>query len=67
MINHNKYYYKGYDISNENNLEKLEMEYYNKYRYKINSNKRRMIDNELMCTRTNQDCVKNKKFDMKKD
>ena len=32
------YYYKGYDVSNKNRLERLKMEYNNPYGYNFASN-----------------------------
>ena len=65
MINHNDYYYKGYDIDNKNRLEKMQMEYFNPYGYNIDSNSRRVIDYEKRCSRTNQDSIKNKDYSQK--
>lgn len=65
MINHNDYYYKGYDITNKNRLEKIIMEHFNPYGYNIDSNNKRVIDYDKMCCRTNQDCIKNKEYNQK--
>lgn len=62
MSRNTDYYYKGYDITNKNRLEKMLMELQNPYGYNLGSNARRVIDYDLTATRTNQDCVKNKEF-----
>ena len=55
------YYYKEYDITNTNRLEKYMMEYQNPYGYNLESNRRRIIDYDKKVTRTNQDFSKNNK------
>ena len=60
------YYYKGYDITNKNRLEKMLMELQNPYGYNLGSNARRVVDYDLSATRTNQDYVKNKEYLEKK-
>lgn len=65
-MNHKNYYYKGYDVSNKNRLERLAMEYDNPYGYNFESNLRRKINRDLKCTQINQDFVKNKEFNLKK-
>lgn len=62
MSRNTDYYYKGYDITNKNRLEKMLMELQNPYGYNLGSNARRVIDYDSLATRTNQDCVKNKEF-----
>ncbi|MBE6140672.1 MAG: hypothetical protein E7172_03960 [Firmicutes bacterium] len=62
MINHNNYYYKGYDISNKNRLEKMAMECCNPYGYNLGSTSKRIIDEVAKYTFTNQDLLKNKSF-----
>ena len=53
------YYYKTYDITNTNRLEKYMMEYQNPYGYNLESNSRRVIDHNKRVSRTNQDMIKN--------
>lgn len=65
-MNHKDYYYKGYDVSNKNNLERLTMEYINPYGYNFAANTRRKIDRDRKCSQINQDFVKNKEFNNKK-
>ncbi len=65
-MNHKDYYYKGYDITNKNNLERLAMEYDNPYGYNFSSNLRRVVDKDLKVSKINQDYVKNKEFNRKK-
>ena len=55
----NEYPYKGYDITNNNRLERYMMEYQNPYGYNLDCNRRRVIDYEKKVTRTNQDLIKN--------
>ncbi len=62
MSRNTDYYYKGYDITNKNRLEKMLMELQNPYGYNFSSTARRVIDYNLLATRTNQDCIKNKEF-----
>ncbi len=66
MINHNDYFYKGYDISNKNKLERLAMEYSNPYGYNLASTSRRIVNLDQKCKRPNEDFVKNKEFNPKK-
>ena len=66
MYKSNEYYYKGYDVTNTNRLERLKMEYSNPYGYNLESNNRRIIDYEKLVTFTNQDNVKNKEFNGKR-
>ncbi|MEG0794435.1 MAG: hypothetical protein RSF02_01390 [Bacilli bacterium] len=58
MVNHNDYYYKGYDITNKNRMEMLLMGIDNPYGYNIGSNKRRIVNNDDFVCKTNQDNVK---------
>lgn len=44
------YYYKGYDITSDDRLEKLEMEYSNPYEYNFDSNLRRVVDKDFLVT-----------------
>ena len=60
-----EYYYKGYDITNNNRLEKYMMEYANPYGYNFDSNDRRIINYTKKVTRTNQDKVKSKEYTSK--
>ena len=60
------YYYKGYDISNKNKLERLVMEYDNPYGYNFFATTRRKVNLEKKYTQTSQDIVKNKEFNTKK-
>ncbi len=60
------YYYKSYDVSNKNRLERLKMEYNNPYGYNFASNLRREINLDTKYTSINQDFVKNKEFNNKK-
>ncbi|MDE6285029.1 MAG: hypothetical protein K2M17_04720 [Bacilli bacterium] len=62
MGRYTDYYYKGYDITNKNRLEKIMMELQNPYGYNLESNARRLIDYDMAVTRTNQDFVKNKEY-----
>lgn len=62
MFKASEYYYKGYDITNNNRLEKLTMELTNPYGYNLESNSRRVIDYDKLVTRTNQNGVKNKDY-----
>ena len=66
-MNHKNYFYKGYDVSNKNRLERLAMEYNNPYGYNFGSNLRRKVDLDLKCTQINQDFVKNREFNTKKN
>lgn len=43
------YYYKSYDIENENLWEKKNFEYLNEYGYNFDSNKKRVVDYEKNC------------------
>ena len=56
----NDYYYKGYDITNKNRLEKIAMELLNPYGYNLESNERRQIDYDKNAAFTNQNVIKNK-------
>ena len=58
LMNKN-YYYKGYDITNTNRLEKYMMEYQNPYGYNLESSRRRIVDYDKKVTKTNQDTIKN--------
>lgn len=60
------YYYKGYDVTNNNRLERLAMEYQNPYGYNLESNSKRVVDYDKKVTRTNQNYVKNKEFSGKR-
>ena len=62
MFNGYNYYYKGYDITSNNHLEKMIMEYNNPYGYNLDSNARRVIDYDKKAIYTNQNNVKNKDF-----
>lgn len=61
MYNTN-YYYKGYDVTNTNRLERLKMEFQNPYGYNFESNAKRIIDYDKRVTYTNQNFVKNKEY-----
>ncbi len=65
MFNTN-YYYKGYDVDNNNRLERLKMEYSNPYEYNLDSNERRVKNHDKLVTYTNQNDVKNKEFSGKR-
>ena len=65
-MNHNAYYYKGYDVSNKNRLERLAMEYLNPYGYNFLANSRRVVDKDAKYCQINEDYVKNKEFNSKK-
>ena len=65
MFNTN-YYYKGYDVDNNNRLERLKMEYSNPYEYNLDSNERRVKNHDKLVTYTNQNYVKNKEFSGKR-
>ena len=65
MFNTN-YYYKGYDVDNNNRLERLKMEYSNPYGYNLDSNERRVKNYDKLVTYTNQNYVKNKEFSGKR-
>ena len=62
MYKSSDYYYKGYDVTNTNRLERLKMEYSNPYGYNLESNSRRVINYDILVTHTNQNDVKNKNF-----
>ena len=62
MFNGTNYYYKGYDVTSNNRLEKLFMEYNNPYGYNLDSNERRVKNSEYDVTHTNQNSVKNKEY-----
>lgn len=66
MARNTDYYYKGYDITNKNRMEKMTMEFQNPYGYNFEANTRRVIDFEMSMHRTNQDRVKNKEFNGKR-
>jgi hypothetical protein len=55
MINHNNYYYKGYDIENKMRMEQKQMEYLNPYGYNFEANSRK-IGNGL-AYKTNQNDI----------
>ena len=54
------YYYKGYDITNKNRLERVTMEYANPYGYNFESNEKRYVNLEYNASHTNQNNVKNR-------
>ena len=56
------YYYKGYDITNKNRLEKLKCEFANPYGYNIECNNRKVCNEDYNATHTNQNSVKNKEY-----
>ncbi len=56
------YYYKGYDITNKNRLEKLKNEYVNPYGYNFESNLRTLKRVDIDKVMTNQDLVKLKEY-----
>lgn len=56
------YYYKGYDITNKNRLEKLKMEYLNPFGYNLESNSKRTKDISFEDLKTNQDLIKLKEL-----
>lgn len=58
----NDYYYKGYDITNKNRLEKIAMELLNPYGYNLESNERRVRNMDYEVTHTNQNSVKNREY-----
>ena len=62
MFNGMNYYYKGYDVTSNNRLEKLFMEYNNLYGYNLDSNQKRAKNIEYDVTHTNQNSVKNKEY-----
>lgn len=62
MFNGSNYYYKGYDVTSNNTLEKLLMEYNNPYGYNLDSNQKRVKNIEYDVTHTNQNSVKNKEY-----
>lgn len=62
MYKNSDYYYKGYDVTNTNRLERLKMEYSNPYGYNLESNSRRVVNYDNLATHTNQNGVKNKDF-----
>ena len=61
MFRTNNYYYKGYDVDNQNRLERLAMEFNNPYGYNLESNLRRVIDYDKVVTKTNQDLIKGRR------
>lgn len=61
----NDYYYKGYDITSNNRLEKMMMEYTNPYGYNLESNDKRVINYDYEVTHTNQNRIKNKELGKK--
>ncbi len=58
----NSYYYKGYDISNKNRLEKVTMEFLNPYGYNLEGNEKRVKNLDYEVTHTNQNSVKNGEY-----
>ena len=62
MFNGSNYYYKGYDVTSNNRLEKSFMEYNNPYGYNLDSNEKRVKNIEYDVTHTNQNSVKNKEY-----
>lgn len=62
MTKFSDYFYKGYDISNKNRMEKLVMEYQNPYGYNFESCEKRVVDYEKNIIKPNQDFVKNKEY-----
>lgn len=59
-------YYKGYDVTNNNRLERLLNEFSNPYGYNLESNSKRIIDYDKIVTHTNQNYVKNKELSGKR-
>ena len=47
MINRNNYFYKGFDIDSKSRKEKKEMEYFNPYGYNLESNLKRVKENQF--------------------
>lgn len=62
MYKMSDYYYKGYDIESKSRLEKMQMEYSNPYGYNLESNERRVRNNDFNAKYTNQDMIKSKSF-----
>lgn len=61
-IMNNTNYYKGYDISSKDRLEKIKMEFENPYGYNLESNSRKVVNLEYNATHTNQNFVKNREY-----
>lgn len=66
MARNTDYYYKGYDITNKNRMEKITMELQNPYGYNMESNVRRIKDLDSSFLKTSQDLIKNKEFNGKR-
>lgn len=66
MARNTDYFYKGYDITNKNRLEKIKYEYLNPYGYNLDSNLRRVKNYDLDHVATNQDLVKLKELGQNK-
>ena len=62
MARNTDYFYKGYDVTNKNRLEKLKYEYLNPFGYNLESNLRRVKNYELENLATTQDLVKLKEI-----
>lgn len=62
MFKSNTYYYKGFDITCKNRLEKMKMEFENPYGYNLESSARRVVNFDYDATHTNQNAVKNKEL-----
>ena len=58
----NNYFYKGYDITNKNRLERILFEYQNPYGYNLESNSKRIVNLEQKASHTTQDLVKCKGY-----
>ena len=58
MRRHIDYYYKCFDKINFTKMDKILYESFNDYGYNFDSNKRRVIDIEEKCCKTNyQECL----------
>jgi hypothetical protein len=60
------YFYKGYDITSNDRMEKYTMEFSNPYGYNFESNSKRVVDEYKKVSRTNQNYIKNKEYFGKK-
>ena len=62
MARNTDYFYKGYDITNKNRLEKLKYELSNPFGYNLGSNSKRVKEMETSSMQTNQDLFKLKEL-----
>ena len=62
MDKKSSYFYKGFDITSNNRLERIMYEYQNPYGYNLESNSKRAVNYEQKASHTTQDLVKCKGY-----